>query len=70
MTAAVKSAWQLLELRRRHYDVAIVANGAESHRAIKRALAVRAKVRFSCSAKWFVLTDDPVARFQSPLTCG
>ena len=43
LSAAVQSAWQLLQLRRRRYDVAIVANGAESHRAIKRALAVGAK---------------------------
>ena len=43
VSAAVQSAWQLLQLRRRRYDVAIVANGAESHRAIKRALAVGAK---------------------------
>jgi len=43
VSAAVQSAWQLLQLRRQRYDVAIVANGAESHRAIKRALAVGAK---------------------------
>lgn len=41
--AAFASGWQLVQLRRQRFDVAIVANGAESHRAIKRALAVGAK---------------------------
>ncbi|HET9062954.1 MAG TPA: glycosyltransferase family 9 protein [Candidatus Binatia bacterium] len=52
VTAAVQSAWQLLELRRQRYDVAIVANGAESHRAIKRALVVGAK-------RVIAYVDDP-----------
>ncbi len=42
-TAAVRSAWQLAQLRRERFDVAIVANGVESHRAIKRALSAGAK---------------------------
>ena len=56
VAAAVKSAWQLLALRRQRFDVAIVANGAESHRAIKRALAVGAK-------RVIAYIDDP-ARWQ------
>jgi ADP-heptose:LPS heptosyltransferase len=43
VAAAVASGTQLLALRHARFDVAIVANGAESHRAIKRALAVGAK---------------------------
>jgi ADP-heptose:LPS heptosyltransferase len=41
--AAIESGAQLLALRHARFDVAIVANGSESHRAIKRALAVGAK---------------------------
>ncbi len=52
LSAAVQSAWQLLQLRRQRYDVAIVANGVESHRAIRRALAVRAK-------RVIAYVDDP-----------
>jgi ADP-heptose:LPS heptosyltransferase len=60
--AAIGSAWQLVALRRQHFDVAIVANGTESHRAIKRALAVGAK-------RVVAYVDDPAAwpRVSDPL---
>jgi ADP-heptose:LPS heptosyltransferase len=62
VSAAVKSAWQLLQLRRQRFDVAIVANGMESHRAIKRALAVGAK-------RVIAYVDDPARwpRVSDPL---
>ncbi|MHB1619765.1 MAG: glycosyltransferase family 9 protein [Sulfuricella sp.] len=41
--AAIKQAWLELRLRFEHFDVAIVAGGDESKRAIKRALRIRAK---------------------------
>jgi ADP-heptose:LPS heptosyltransferase len=62
LAAAATSAWQLVQLRRRRFDVAIVANGAESHRAIKRALAVGAK-------RVIAYVDDPARwpRVSDPL---
>lgn len=41
--AAIKQAWLELRLRFERFDVAIVAGGDESKRAIKRALRIRAK---------------------------
>jgi ADP-heptose:LPS heptosyltransferase len=58
--AAITSAWQLLVLRRERFDVAIVANGTESHRAIKRALAVGAKrvvAYVDDPARWPLVSD-------------
>lgn len=52
VSAAFASAWQLVRLRAQRFDVAIVANGAESHRAIKRALAVGAR-------RVIAYVDDP-----------
>jgi heptosyltransferase-3 len=52
VAAAIESGTQLLALRHARFDVAIVANGAESHRAIKRALAVGAK-------RVIAYVDDP-----------
>lgn len=42
-TAAFKQLWQILQLRREHFDVALAAGGEESLRAIRRALRVGAK---------------------------
>ena len=65
-SAAIGSAWQLLALRRERYDVTIVANGTESHRAIKRAIAVGAKrviAYVDDPARWPRVTDPlPVNR--------
>ena len=41
--AAFEAVWQMLALRREKFDIAIVANGFESDRAIKRAIATRAR---------------------------
>jgi ADP-heptose:LPS heptosyltransferase len=59
-SAAVESVWQLFALRRTRFDVAIVANGAESHRAIKRALAVGANrviAYVNDAARWPRVSD-------------
>ena len=62
LSAAIGSTWQLLALRRARFDVAIVANGTESHRAIKRALGVGAK-------RVIAYVDDPARwpRVSDPL---
>lgn len=43
VTAVLKQTWLEFKLRFQHFDVAIVAGGDESKRAIKRALRIRAK---------------------------
>lgn len=60
VTAAIRSAGQLLQLRAQRFDVAIVANGAESHRAIRRARAVGARrviAYVEDPARWPRVTD-------------
>lgn len=41
--AVLQQLWQQLQLRHQHFDVAIVAGGEFSPRAVKRALAINAK---------------------------
>ena len=41
--AAIGIVWQNVQLRREHFDVAIVANGSESPRAIARGVSVGAR---------------------------
>ena len=42
VVAVIKQVWQEMQLRRERFDVAIVAGGEESPRAIRRALRMRA----------------------------
>lgn len=66
--AAIKQAWLELRLRFERFDVAIVAGGDESKRAIKRALRIRAKRTIAFCAESSPLADrltDP-----SPLIPG
>lgn len=60
--AAIKQAWLELKLRFEHFDVAIVAGGDESKRAIKRALRIRPKRSIAYCAEnsaWAAKLSDP-----------
>ncbi len=63
LAAALGSVRQLVQLRREQFDVAIVANGTESPRAIRRGLASR-------SARIIAYVNDPARwpRVTHPLT--
>lgn len=52
--AMFKQFLQMFQLRREHFDIAIVAGGETSVRAIKRALAIRAKrtISYCGDDKW------------------
>jgi ADP-heptose:LPS heptosyltransferase len=57
--AALHAAWQVLVMRLRGYDWAIVANGSESPRAIRRGLQSGAKRVVACvedASRWPQLT--------------
>lgn len=62
VSAAVAQLWQMLALRREKYDVAIVAGGEESIRAIQRAARVGAKrtIGFCASPACRLLLTDPL----------
>lgn len=66
--AAIKQAWLELRLRFEHFDVAIVAGGDESKRAIKRALRIRAKRTIAFCAENSPLAGKLTDR--SPLVPG
>lgn len=57
--AIFSQLWLEIQLRRQHYDIAIVAGGDESSRAIQRALRIRAKrtIAFSNDKSAMRLTD-------------
>lgn len=63
--AALHAAWQMVAMRLQHYDWALVANGSESPRAIRRGLQSGARRVVACvddPARWTGLSDPlPVA---------
>lgn len=63
VVAVIKQVWQEMQLRRERFDVAMVAGGEESPRAIRRALRLRAlrTIAYCASAECKERLTDAIA---------